>query len=280
MNRERKFKLCGVLKKYDCVNLIRNNFKIEDLKALINPNFEQLIKILNCLTKKELQYIVFNSEKIGIERITNEVRTSAVKENNNIDKNFFNENGDMQSDDEEINNDEENITDDIQAKETTKPIKNVSFIENKKPKNNESSIIIYEKKNEQDNNGENTNNDIKEIHVGINAVSDDIIQLNADEETEQKQKTKKITENKLDNSLTMSNVEVCYDYEKVLLFLKENGLTVEEIKSFFLMNAKKIRKKISFLSSNKLITNELYTKTLTADVKTLYSVAFTKRNIM
>ena len=97
--KERKFKLCGVLKKSDCIELIKSNLSFEELKSLINPNFNQLIRILNCMNKKELQYIVFNTEKLSIEKITTTIQKTAMEEKNTINKNFSNNDNDSEEED-------------------------------------------------------------------------------------------------------------------------------------------------------------------------------------
>jgi len=88
---ELKYKITNSLKKSDCIEILKDTLTFEELKSLITPNFQQLIHILRCLTKREVQYIVFKHEKITIAKITDTIKNKSLEEKNTIDKTFFEE---------------------------------------------------------------------------------------------------------------------------------------------------------------------------------------------
>ena len=77
-NSNKRFSVCGVLRKQDAIELLKNNLNAEELKKLIQPNYTQLIRVLKSYTKKELQYLLYNTEKIGLNKITATIRNNAV----------------------------------------------------------------------------------------------------------------------------------------------------------------------------------------------------------
>jgi len=78
-----KYRLCGNLKKYDCIELLKHNLSFEEIKILITPVFEaQLIKILCSFNKKDLQFIVLKNNKLTTEKIREKIKNSALNEIN------------------------------------------------------------------------------------------------------------------------------------------------------------------------------------------------------
>lgn len=107
MSNELKYKITNNLKKSDCVELLDKNLSFEELKNLINPTKTQMIHILKCMNKREVQYLVFQQEKISIEKIGEQIRRNALEERNTINKTFLNEkNNDLNEDEAEENLDE------------------------------------------------------------------------------------------------------------------------------------------------------------------------------
>lgn len=78
MNNEKRFKICGVLRKIDCLDLLKNNMSYEELKSILQPNYNQLLRLMKSYNKKELQFLLYNTQKIGLDKITTIIRKNAV----------------------------------------------------------------------------------------------------------------------------------------------------------------------------------------------------------
>ena len=79
-NNNKRFSVCGTLRKQDCIELLKNNLTADELKAIIQPNSNQIIRFLKALTKKENQYLLYNTTKIGMDKINHMIRKNAVME--------------------------------------------------------------------------------------------------------------------------------------------------------------------------------------------------------
>jgi hypothetical protein len=221
--KERKFKLCGVLKKSDCIELIKGNLSYEELKTLINPNFNQLIRILNCMNKKELQYIVFNTEKLTIDKITTTIQKTAMEEKNTINKNFLSNDNDSE---------EEDLIDDAILHEENIEVK-------KLPAENKPTIKLNEKPLLEQNPTQNNNVKkvkIEEPNTELNEVSFNVEDLNTTEIINLKKNTIEET--------NMEKLNKVYSIKKVREILVNNGLDEEQITNYLKMNATKIIEKM------------------------------------
>lgn len=216
--KERKYKITQTLKKSDCIELLKKELNFEELKTLINPNFNQLIRILNCMNKKELQYVVFNHEKLTIDKITDIIRKTALEEKNTINKNF-NMTG-TNNDSEEENNEEENISV-IKIDNEKKMIENISY-SIPAPK----KIIINELVEL---------NNVEEIEV----IKKPTEQIKPPQIKPQQQKPLMI------KKITAENVDTCFKYNNVYNFLQNNGLNEEEITAYFEARRTELIKKYS-----------------------------------
>lgn len=217
--RERKFKITQVLRKSDCIDLIKSNLSYEELKTLINPNFNQLIRILGCMNKKELQYIVFNTEKLTIDKITNAIQKTTLEEKNTINKNFLTNDNDSE---------EEDLIDDAILHEENIEVKKLGG-ENQTPKKlNEKPILQH---------NPTQNNNVKKVRVEepnteLNEVNINIEELPSGEMINLKKGTTEET-----NTDKLNKV---YNIKKVREILINNGLEEEQITNYLKLNATKI----------------------------------------
>jgi hypothetical protein len=74
----KRFSVCNIIKKSEAIELLKNNLTAEELKALIQPNYNHLIKMLKLYSKKDIQYLLYNTHKIGMDKISNIIRKNAV----------------------------------------------------------------------------------------------------------------------------------------------------------------------------------------------------------
>ena len=74
----KRFSVCNCIKKSQAIELLKNNLTAEELKALIQPNYNHLIKMLRLYSKKDLQYLLYNTQKITMDKIINNIRQNAV----------------------------------------------------------------------------------------------------------------------------------------------------------------------------------------------------------
>jgi hypothetical protein len=142
MSNELKYKITNVLKKQDCIELLDKNLSFEELKKLINPTKIQMIHILKCMNKREVQYLVFQQEKITIEKIGERIKKNALEERNTINNNFntINEEPEEENLDEFIQrkrnedkkNEQENIIEENIIMNLIQPIINTPTKEEKK----------------------------------------------------------------------------------------------------------------------------------------------------
>lgn len=259
--RERKFKLCGVLKKSDCIDLIKSNLSFDELKTLINPNFNQLIRILNCMNKKELQYIVFNTEKLSIDKITTTIQKTAMEEQNTINKNFLTNDNDSEEDDltDEAILHEENIeVKKLPAENHTQiiPFENnllteINSVENievkKLPAENHTQKLLNKNNLLTENNAESNLTkkviiqepirELNEVSINMeNIPTSEAINLN-------KPNLKKVID-LTKNNLNMERLDKCYNLKKVKEILLKVNYTEEEMTDYLKSNAMKIVEKM------------------------------------
>ena len=74
----KRFSVCNCIKKSQAIELLKNNLTAEELKSLIQPNYTHLIKMLRLYSKKDLQYLFYNTQKITMDKIINNIRQNAV----------------------------------------------------------------------------------------------------------------------------------------------------------------------------------------------------------
>lgn len=74
----KRFSVCNCIKKSQAIELLKNNLTAEELKSLIQPNYTHLIKMLRLYSKKDLQYLLYNTQKITMDKIINNIRQNAV----------------------------------------------------------------------------------------------------------------------------------------------------------------------------------------------------------
>lgn len=262
--KERKFKLCGVLKKSDCIELIKSNLSFEELKSLINPNFNQLIRILNCMNKKELQYIVFNTEKLSIEKITTTIQKTAMEEKNTINKNFSN--CDNDSEEEDFISESEILHDEkieVKKLDTEKTPAEIISHENNLMNNIEVKKLDAENqteiKSQQDilmNNTEmeklNTENQTEIIsHINNETNNNENLQTNTKVVAIREPQDKDININNeiinINNEAIQYNTEQLdrvYDIKKVKNILLEHNFTPEQIINYLKRNTTRILEKM------------------------------------
>lgn len=214
---ELKYKITNSLKKSDCIEILKDTLTFEELKNLITPNFQQLIHILKCLTKREVQYICFKHEKITIAKITDIIKNKSMEEKNTIDKTFF--------------EDEDEYTDE----EIALPIENIEV--KKLPAENQTPKKVNEKITLQHN--PTQNNNVKKVRVEeptteLNEVNLNIENINATETINLKKDTTEL------NETNMNKLDKVYSIKRVKEVLFNNGLNEEQITNYFKMNATKI----------------------------------------
>jgi len=78
MNTNQRFSICGTLRKQDCIELLKNNLTFEELNAILKPNYNQLMRLIKSYTKKENQFLLYNTHKIGLDKITAIIRQNSV----------------------------------------------------------------------------------------------------------------------------------------------------------------------------------------------------------
>jgi len=78
MNTNQRFSICGTLRKQDCIELLKNNLSFEELNAILKPNYNQLMRLIKSYTKKENQFLLYNTHKIGLDKITAIIRQNSV----------------------------------------------------------------------------------------------------------------------------------------------------------------------------------------------------------
>ena len=79
-NTNFRFGACNIIKKSHAIQLLRDTLTAEELKALIQPNYNHLIRMLNLYSKKDIQYLLYNTQKITMEQISNIIRKNAVED--------------------------------------------------------------------------------------------------------------------------------------------------------------------------------------------------------
>lgn len=282
--KERKFKLCGVLKKSDCIELIRGNLSFDELKSLINPNFNQLIRILNCMNKKELQYIVFNTEKLSIDKITTTIQKTALEEKNTINKNFSNNQND--SEEEDFLNDNEILHEEkieVKKLDTEKnPVEIISH-ENNLMKNIEVKKLDAENKTEiisqQDNlmnnmevekldtaenkteiisheNNEVQNNEVQKLDTAeIKSQQDNLMN---DADINISNEVININNEKTEIQYNTEQLDKMYDIKEVKHILLQHNFTPQQIVNYLKENSSRILEK---MKNNKTYGNMFKSRT-------------------
>ena len=206
---ELKYKITNSLKKSDCIEILKDTLTFEELKNLITPNFQQLIHILKCLTKREVQYICFKHEKITIAKITDIIKNKSMEEKNTIDKTFF--------------EDEDEYADE----EIALPIEKIEV--KKIPAENTQLKKLNEKITLQHNPTQNNTNELTEVSFNIEELPSGET-INLKKSTTEETNTEKL--NKV------------YNIKKVKEVLFNNGLNDEQITNYFKLNATKIVEKM------------------------------------
>jgi hypothetical protein len=260
--KERKFKLCGVLKKSDCIELIRNNLSFEELKSLINPNFNQLIRILNCMNKKELQYIVFNTEKLSIEKITNTIQKTALEEKNTINKNFSNNDNDSEEEDFLSDNvilHEEKLDTGKKPAEIISHENNV--MNNIEVKKLDAEIISHE-------NNSINNNEVQKLDTKNQTKI--ISHENNDEDININNEIINISNEKTEIQFNTEQLDKVYDIKQVKNILLKHNFTAEQIINYLKENANRILTKMKINVNYKKIFTK-YSKENYNDIYELMS---------
>jgi hypothetical protein len=211
---ELKYKITNSLKKSDCIEILKDTLTFEELKNLITPNFQQLIHILKCLTKREVQYICFKHEKITISKITDIIKNKSMEEKNTIDKTFF---------EDEDTEEEEEIALPIEKIEVKK-----IPTENQTPKKVNEKITLQHNPTQ--------NNTIKKVRVEepiteLNEVNINIEELPSSEIINLKKSTTETNMEKLDK---------IYNVKKVREILVNNNFTEDQIVDYLKENSMKI----------------------------------------
>lgn len=202
---ELKYKITNSLKKSDCIEILKDTLTFEELKGLITPNFQQLIHILRCLTKREVQYICFKHEKITIAKITDIIKNKSMEEKNTIDKTFFQ---------------------DEEADEEAEPFLPIENIEVKKlPAENTQLKKLNEKITLQHNPTQNNTNELTEVSFNIEELpSGETINL-------KKSTTEETNTDKLNK---------VYNIKRVREILINNNFTEDQIVDYLKTNSMKI----------------------------------------
>lgn len=276
MSNELKYKITNVLKKQDCIELLDKNLSFEELKKLINPTKIQMIHILKCMNKREVQYLVFQQEKITIEKIGERIKKNALEERNTINNNFntINEEPEEENLDEFIQrkrnedkkNEQENIIEENIIMNLTQPIintptKEIVIKQIATPKIQEKIILEAPKNNSQ----VKTIPNIKTIQKELTA--DEIKMEKTMKEVKLKLKTlheitdrntimryteiKKLLQNHIEDinecdedEISEESLEWVFNYEDAHNYLKKMGLNDKQANKFLIGNAQDIRKRI------------------------------------
>ena len=215
---ELKYKITNSLKKSDCIEILKDTLTFEELKNLITPNFQQLIHILKCLTKREVQYICFKHEKITIAKITDIIKNKSMEEKNTIDKTFF---------EDEDTEEEEEIALPIEKIEVKK-----IPAENQTPKKVNEKITLQHNPTQNNNvkkvRVEEPNTELNEVNLNIeNIPSGETINLKKDT-----------------TETNMEKLDKIYSIKRVREILINNGLEEDKITNYFKLNATKIVEKM------------------------------------
>jgi hypothetical protein len=184
MSNERRFKICNILKKSDAIKIIQENLSFEELNSIIKPNFSQMINICNSMSKKELQFIIYNLKNLPNEVIEDQIKYSVLSEEKiTTDKVFDNEN---EYDNEKSFKYEKIVKSQMPTKknvEQKKIIEKKDYNENKSEKNiqqqnnlneNNSDKIIQQQNNLNENNSDKI---IQQQNISNENKSDKNIQI-------------------------------------------------------------------------------------------------------
>jgi hypothetical protein len=244
---ELKYKITNSLKKSDCIEILKDTLTFEELKNLITPNFNQLIHILRCLTKREVQYICFKHEKITIAKITDIIKNKSLQEKNTIDKTFF-------------DNEEE-----AEEEETFLPIENIEV--KKLPAENTQSKKLNEKPILQHNPTQNNTNELTEVSFNIEELpSGEMINLktggNPPQPPDYKRNCGTTEETNTDK------LNKVYNIKKVREILLNNNFTEDQIVDYLKTNSMKI---IERMRENKTYGKHFVGKTAT-EYKEVYDL--------
>lgn len=238
---ELKYKITNSLKKSDCIEILKDTLTFEELKNLITPNFQQLIHILKCLTKREVQYICFKHEKITIAKITDIIKNKSMNEKNTIDKTFF--------EDEDAEEEEE----------IALPIEKIEV--KKIPAENPQSKKLNEKITLQHNPTQNNWGEtpqhppptasgiaIKKVRVEEPITELNEVNINIEELPSSETINLKTGGNppdyKRNCETNMEKLDKIYNVKKVKEVLFNNGLNDEQITNYFKLNTTKIVEKM------------------------------------
>ena len=70
-NMNKRFSICNNINKNDAIEILKSNLSIKELIIAIQPNYNHMNKILNLLSKKEIQCILYNCKTIEMDKIHN-----------------------------------------------------------------------------------------------------------------------------------------------------------------------------------------------------------------
>lgn len=268
----KRFSICNIIKKSEAIELLKNNLTAEELRALIQPNYNQLVKMLKLYSKKDIQYLLYNTHKIGMDKISNIIRKNAVM-------------GGGDSEDEEIKDnilkkDMTNNLIDMEDDEEEEEMNSVENIEVKKlPAENNTQIIPYEinsvenievKKLPAENNTQkllNENNaeinltkkmtieelnrelnEVKQVNINMENIqtSEEISLINNPYQNEVIEIDTLVNEDidLMKKKINMEKLDKCYNMKKVREVLRKINLTEEQIIDYLKSNAKKIVEKM------------------------------------
>jgi len=90
-NINKRFSVCNIIKKSEAIELLKNNLTLEELKALLQPNYNHLIKMLKLYPKKDIQYLLYNTTKIGMDKIGEIIRKNAITNTSDSEQETENE---------------------------------------------------------------------------------------------------------------------------------------------------------------------------------------------
>jgi len=68
---DKRFSICNNINKNDAIEILKSNLSIKELIIAIQPNYNHMNKILNLLSKKEIQCILYNCKTIEMDKIHN-----------------------------------------------------------------------------------------------------------------------------------------------------------------------------------------------------------------
>jgi len=243
-NNNKRFSVCGVLRKQDCISLLKDNMNYEELKLILQPNYSQLIRLMKSYTKKELQYLLYNASKIGIEKITTTIRQNAV-------------------------NTEDEIEEHAEAFGGRKPAEEKKEVEKKEVEKKEVENIVKRENKDENEEEENEEEEEEEEEEPIKKITiGEPITITIDNETADDNKQTK------ENDIDYNKLNKTLEYKFVMDYLAEHNASEAEIKKY--LNER--RKTLCQYLYNKHSLDKSDTDKLS--IKDLYSVCRKAKKLM